>query len=115
MRSRGDKGEGAACIFLQRKSYKILLNNYCVRGGEIDIVACAPDGCVIFVEVKVRSREPIDHRIVLPRAKRAKIWQAARQFLLHANIRSRIRFDLMLIVPNTRGRARLFWYQNLDK
>lgn len=49
----GNYGETLAVKYLQNLGYRILIRNYRIRGGEIDIVA--KDGDVLaFVEVKSR-------------------------------------------------------------
>jgi len=50
----GALGERLAAEFLTRQGYKILDRNFFCRVGEIDIVAAAPDGAIVFVEVKTR-------------------------------------------------------------
>lgn len=112
MRKEGDKGEEMAGRVLQRAGYFILSNNYCVRGGEVDIIARAPDGVVVFVEVKLRSEEPEDHRSLVPFRKLARIRLAARHFLLEYEP-TKVRFDLILLVPGA-GKARVFWYKDLS-
>lgn len=47
----GEKGEDAACTYLERKGYVICRRNYRCRYGEIDIIA-AKGGELSFVEVK---------------------------------------------------------------
>lgn len=49
----GSIGEDAACEHLRKKGYAILVRNWRVRGGEIDIVAKRGDE-LVFVEVKAR-------------------------------------------------------------
>ena len=51
----GSIGEEAAVVLLKSKGYKIVARNIWRRWGEIDIVARAKDGCLIFVEVKTRQ------------------------------------------------------------
>jgi putative endonuclease len=53
-KTTGDHGESLACEFLRTQGYKILERNFRIRGGEIDIVASAPNGDLVFVEVKTR-------------------------------------------------------------
>ena len=115
MRSRGDGGEDLARRVLERACYFILMNNFCVRGGEIDIVARAPNGAIVFVEVKFRTREPEDHRSLVPRLKLMRMQRAARGFLVKHALRERIRFDLILLVPDVHGtkKAHVFWYKNI--
>lgn len=53
-RAIGDAAEERACDYLRSIGYEILERNYCVRGGEVDIVV--KDGTTtVFVEVKYRS------------------------------------------------------------
>lgn len=50
----GKTGEDIAANFLKRIGYKIIIRNFRIRGGEIDIIAL--DGpTVVYVEVKMRS------------------------------------------------------------
>ncbi len=54
-RKIGDVGENQAVMFLENIAYVILQQNFCIRGGEIDIIA--KDGDVyVFVEVKTRHQ-----------------------------------------------------------
>ena len=54
----GAVGEDMACRYLEGKKYHILARNVRMRGGELDIVARAPDKALVFVEVKtMRMRE----------------------------------------------------------
>jgi putative endonuclease len=56
----GRAGEALAQRHLEARGLRILARNYRVargrsrRGGEIDLVALAPDGTLVFVEVRVR-------------------------------------------------------------
>jgi len=50
----GAKGEELAAAHLLRSGYCILERNYRSKGGEVDIVAKAQDGSIVFVEVKTR-------------------------------------------------------------
>lgn len=48
----GKLGEDLACQFLKKKGYLVLARNYRRPWGEIDVVTRAPDGTLVFVEVK---------------------------------------------------------------
>lgn len=48
----GAKGESAACLFLERKGYRVISRNVRYPWGELDIVAKSPDGTLVLVEVK---------------------------------------------------------------
>ncbi len=56
LKKTGKKGEDIAVSFLQQKKYKILDQNFCIRGGEIDIIA-EKDEQIVFVEVKTRKNK----------------------------------------------------------
>ena len=47
----GKFGENVAALYMEKKGYKILRRNFCVKGGEIDIIA-EKDGIIAFTEVK---------------------------------------------------------------
>ena len=51
----GNYGEATAAEYLVQKGLQIIKRNYRIRNGEIDIIAKAPDGRIIFAEVKTRS------------------------------------------------------------
>jgi putative endonuclease len=54
-RSEGFAAEDRAARHLERLGFRLLHRNYSVRAGEIDLVACAPDGTLCFVEVRARA------------------------------------------------------------
>ena len=54
-RSVGAEGERQAIEFLQEKGYVLLQQNFCVPGGEIDIIMKDAD-VFIFIEVKKRKQ-----------------------------------------------------------
>jgi len=49
---KGMAGEELAAKYLLERGYTIQTRNFRTRYGEIDIVAVAPDGTIVFVEVK---------------------------------------------------------------
>lgn len=51
----GKTGEDAVCVYLEKMGYRIIVRNYRIKGGEIDIIA-ENDEYTAFVEVK--SRKP---------------------------------------------------------
>ncbi|EJL83665.1 putative endonuclease related to Holliday junction resolvase, partial [Polaromonas sp. CF318] len=57
-KSRGDAAESAARAYLQRAGLRFVEANYRTPGrggGEIDLVMRAPDGTLVFVEVRQRA------------------------------------------------------------
>lgn len=55
-RSIGDSGEHHAAEYLCKKGFEIIKRNFCIRGGEIDIIALK-DMRLFFIEVKARSND----------------------------------------------------------
>lgn len=74
----GKLGEQIACDYLVRSRYRIVDRNYWKPWGEIDVIARARDGMLVFVEVKTMyehpSLKPEDH---LTRAKLEKLSRTA--------------------------------------
>lgn len=54
--SFGRQGEDIAARYLKTKGYKILKQNFYIRGGEIDIIALDKD-TLVFIEVKTRASQ----------------------------------------------------------
>lgn len=55
---RGDAAENRALAYLQAQGLRLLVRNYRTPGrggGEIDLIMQAPDGTVVFVEVRARA------------------------------------------------------------
>lgn len=56
MTNTGKLGEDLAYNFVQNLGYRVLVRNFRIRGGEIDIIAV--DGrTLVFIEVKTRSSD----------------------------------------------------------
>jgi putative endonuclease len=54
-RKKGNDGEQMAEFFLQKKGYKTFARNYCVPGGEIDLIMWdVQKQETVFIEVKTR-------------------------------------------------------------
>ena len=84
-KAKGDAAEQAALAFLQAQGLHLLARNQRTPGrggGELDLVMQAPDGTVLFVEV--RARRTADHggaAASITAAKQRRIVLAARHFL----------------------------------
>ena len=91
-----------------------MTHNFSCKAGEIDLIMVAPNGAIIFVEVKTRadeSFEPVESVITLD--KKTKLFRTARYFLATYNIRNRpYRFDFVAIVLNHAGREQIRHYEN---
>ncbi len=103
--SPGPKGERAAARFLRRARYRILAKNVTLAGGEIDLLAQAPDGrTIVIVEVKAAEIDPAaagDAPRIFPEAhvnhtKRRRLVHLASQVVKRYRLHDRpIRFDVI--------------------
>jgi putative endonuclease len=94
----GRQGELVAAWFLRLKFYRILERNFCVRRGELDIVA-ERGGCLVFVEVKTRRSANYGHPgLAIDQRKRQRLCRAARMYLARHRLADRdCRFDAILV------------------
>jgi len=110
----GRWGEKRCERFLKRKGLKKLAQNFSCRTGEIDLIMVAPDGAIVFVEVKTRAGEDFaPAESVITPAKKNKLFRTARYFLSTNNIENRpYRFDVVTIVLSPTGPAQIKHYEN---
>jgi putative endonuclease len=106
-------GEDQASLFLKKQKLRIVDRNYCVRGGEIDIVA-EDKKFLIFVEVKTRSNshyaQPWEN---VAFKKRKNIKAAARAYVhQHKTDGKEIRFDVISIVLDDAMKPQIEWIQH---
>ena len=100
-RLRGNAAEDAALAHLLAAGLTLVERNYRTPGrggGEIDLVLRAPDGTLVFVEV--RSRAQASHGgagASIGAAKRRRIVLAARHYLLRWPSPPPCRFDAVLV------------------
>ena len=110
----GRWGEKRCEKFLKGKGLKLLTRNFSCKTGEIDLVMAAPDGAIVFVEVKTRADESLTPaESVITSAKKVKMSRAARYFLMIHNIEDRpFRFDVVTIVLGPTGPEQIRHYEN---
>ena len=100
-KARGDAGEDEALAYLQARGLRLLQRNYRTPGrggGEIDLIMQSPDGTVVFVEVRQRSRS--DHggaAASIGVQKQRRIIFAARHYLLRWRHLPPARFDVVTL------------------
>ena len=100
-KSRGDAAEGAARAYLVGAGLRFVEANYRTPGrggGEIDLVMRAPDGTLVFVEV--RQRSGASHGGAggsISAAKQLRIILAARHYLMRFASPPPCRFDVLLV------------------
>lgn len=98
---RGRQAEDRAWAYLQAQGLRLLQRNYRTPGrggGEIDLICQAPDGTVVFVEVRSRSSNAFGGAAAsIGAAKRARIVFAARHWWLHHGGDRPSRFDVVTV------------------
>ena len=109
-KQKGDAAEDRALRYLQTQGLQVVQRNYRTPGrggGEIDLVMQAPDGTLVFVEV--RHRAGISHGGALASvsvSKQRHIVFAARYFLLNYRWMPPCRFDVVALEGDA-----LHWYK----
>ncbi len=97
----GDAAEQRALRYLQAQGLRLLERNYRTPGrggGEIDLVMRAPDGTLVFIEV--RSRSSARHggaAASIGRVKQRRIVFAAHHYLLGWQQLPPCRFDVVVV------------------
>jgi putative endonuclease len=116
-KSRGDAAESAAKAFLAKAGLKFIDANFKTPGrggGEIDLVMRAPDGTLVFVEV--RQRASASHggaAASISSVKQQRIIFAAQHYLMRFATAPPCRFDVVLVQGTPRGgaAAEIQWLQ----
>lgn len=109
----GAWGEAQAAAYLKRKRFRVVAQNFAVRGGEIDLIAESRE-FLLFVEVKTRktasfaaAREYVDAR------KQARLHLAAELWLAGHETALQPRFDVIEVYApdgvNTRRPEIVHW------
>lgn len=109
-RERGNAAEELALVHLQAQGLRLLERNYRTPGrggGEIDLILRAPDGTLVFVEVRARASNTQGGAAAsVGQVKRRRIVLAARHYLLRWPAPPPCRFDVVAI-----DGERLQWLQ----
>lgn len=96
----GSYGERLTAVFLQKKGYEILAQNWHYRHKEIDIVA-RKSGELIFVEVKSRtlfSSQVQAPEVAVSKSKQRYLVEAAEAYILQHDLDLEARFDVVLVI-----------------
>jgi putative endonuclease len=97
----GDAAESLALAYLVRAGLKRVEANYRTPGrggGEVDLVMRAPDGTLVFVEVRQRkSKSHGGAAASIGATKRRRIVFAARHYLMRFASPPPCRFDVVLV------------------
>jgi len=111
----GDAAESLALAYLVRAGLKLVQSNYRTPGrggGEVDIIMRAPDGTLVFVEVRQRkSRSHGGAGASIGATKQRRIIFAARHYLMRLASTPPCRFDVVLVEggPDTVGGVSIEW------
>ena len=100
-KSRGDAAESAALAYLVGAGLRLIESNYRTPGrggGEIDLVMRAPEGTLVFVEVRQRSNASHGGAgASISSIKQRRIIFAARHYLMRFASLPPCRFDVVLV------------------
>ena len=114
-RKTGEIGEEVAANFLISHGYRIIERNYRCKGGEIDVIARAPeDKSLVFIEVKARRdlSYGVPQLAVTP-FKQRQISKAALTWLTkNRQLDSNARFDVIAILLHSDGQQSIEHIKN---
>ena len=96
----GCNGEQIAEKWLVERGYKLVMRNFTMFGGQIDLIMNSPQGNLVFIEVKTRSVEhtgqQIEQKIGIKQI--LTLRRAAKHFLENNSIHFKAwQFDLLWI------------------
>lgn len=103
----GAAGEALAAQWYERRGYDILDRNWRCPEGELDLVLLAPDGVVVFSEVKARSSTRFGMPVeAVTGEKQRRLRTLAMQYLrAHPDLGSHARSGGRPRAPRDRGRG----------
>ena len=92
--------------FLKKQGCTLLVHNYRVKMGEIDLILREPDGTIVLCEVKTRSPDPLASPAeAVTLAKQRKLIRAAKYYLQQTGQSDEpARFDVAEVTPLDSGR-----------
>ena len=100
-KSSGDAAEERALSYLRSQGLALVARNYRTPGrggGEIDLVMRAPDGTLVFVEVRKRASRAFGGAgASVLGAKQRRIVFAARHYLMRLRMPPPCRFDVVCV------------------
>ena len=103
-KAAGDAAEALALRHLQAGGLKLVTRNFKTPGrggGEIDLIMSAPDGTLVFVEVRQRASTLHGGAgASISAVKQRRIVFAARHYLMRFNTLPPCRFDVLLVHGN---------------
>lgn len=96
-KEQGKYGEELASAFLKKLGYEIIVKNYLIRGGEIDLIARDGETTVI-VEVKLRGNNEYGPAVEsVTHSKLRALIKTSKFYALEKKINGGLRIDLVAI------------------
>ncbi|HEY4534046.1 MAG TPA: YraN family protein [Fusobacterium sp.] len=108
-RQKGNEYEERAITILQESNYAILVRNFRISQGEVDIIA-EKDSTLVFVEVKYRKNTNFGYgKEAVDRKKLLKIFKVAEYYKAYSKKQyQKIRIDVIHFLGDT-----YFWDQDV--
>lgn len=108
----GKKGEKIAINFLEVRGLELIEKNFCIWGGELDLVM--KDGEeIVFVEVKTRQSKDIKLEELISKNQQKKLINTARTWLGKKGINNvDWRIDVVGVVLQESQEPKLEWITN---
>ena len=109
-RELGQAGERLAADHLRAKGYRIVERNRRTATGEIDLIVTAPDGTLVFVEVRARrgaagELTAADQAAAsIDRRKQHRLWELAEEYLGERELTGDARIDVVAVALGHDGR-----------
>lgn len=96
-RARGAAIEQLAAQWLSAHGLTLVAHNYCVKGGELDLVMWDSD-ILVFIEVKHRTTTRYGHPLeTVTYQKQQRLVRAAGHYIARHGLSSSCRFDILAI------------------
>ena len=105
-RRLGAAGEQCAADYLSARGYTVIERNYRRKWGEADILALAPDGAHVIVEVRSRSnpRYIVEAAQSVGPRKQRQLRRLAHGLIAEQDAEIDIRIDVIVVTTDRRGR-----------
>ena len=102
----GRRGEAVAARYYQKQGCTLLVHNYRVKMGEIDLILREPDGTIVICEVKTRAEGSLASPAeAVDRPKQRRLIRAAQYYLQQNGLSDApVRFDVAEVFPLDSGR-----------
>lgn len=95
----GKQGEMLATKYLEDKGYRVVLQNFRSGKGEVDLIAWAPEGALVFIEVKTRALDAFGGpEEAVDRKKQDMIARTAGSYMEQIGHEGEIRFDIISVL-----------------